>query len=339
MTVGVFTADDELLETALQWCAAAGVQPFVGHDASAAMRHWSASKTLIIGADVAPAVAAHLPQRRAGVIVIFSTNPPWEAAVTLGAQEVLSLTADPADVITHLQEVTDGSKAACIIGVIGACGGAGASTFSASLAHVAAAQGVRTLLIDADRFGGGLDLVLGAEHVAGIRWPDINPTAGHFTGTALRESLPVCGDFAFLSWGRQLSEAHNPETISAIIAAARRNNDLVVIDLDRSFIDDSFLAHCVLTLVIVPEEIRALAAAAVVLRKVSEQTTAAVITRNRNGSVANSTVESLLETPVIANLKNQKAIATAIDHGEGPWRSTPTRKAARAVLQTVGLVE
>lgn len=339
MTVGVFTADDELLETALQWCAAAGAQPFVGHDATAAMRYWSVSQTLIIGADVAPAVAAHLPPRRAGVIVIFSANPPWESAVMIGAQDVLSVTADPADVINHLQEVTDGSKTACIIGVLGACGGAGASTFAATLAHEAATQGVRTLLIDADRFGGGLDLVLGAEHVSGIRWPDINPTAGHFTGTALRESLPLCGDFAFLSWGRELSAAHNPETISAIIAAARRNNDLVVIDLDRSFADESFLAHCVLTVVVVPEEIRAFAAASVVLRKISEQTTAAVVTRNRNGSVANSTIESLLETPVIASLKNQKAIATAIDHGAGPWKSVTTRKAARAVLQTVGLVE
>ena len=35
------------------------------------------------------------------------------------------------------------------------------------------ADGERVMLVDCDALGGGLDLLLGAEEVQGLRWPDL----------------------------------------------------------------------------------------------------------------------------------------------------------------------
>lgn len=337
MTVGVFTGEDSLLDTALQWCAAAGVQPFVGPDWSAALRHWRDMPIVIIGADVAPALAAHLPPRRAGVIVVFDSDPPWQAAVALGAEEVLGVDDAPNQVIALLQRSVDGGNDACVLGVLGACGGAGASSFAAALAYFSAQRGMQTMLIDADRFGGGVDLVLGAEHVPGMRWPDVNVTQGHFTGVSLRASLPESHRVSFLSWGRERAEPHEDDTNRAILSAARRSSDLVVIDLDRSFSSAEFVSACLLTVVLVPEEVRALAAASLVLSQVSDHTPCAVVTRQRNGGVDAHTVQSLLGFPVLARIKNEKSLPLEVDYGRGPWKSATMRAAATQVLDSLGL--
>ena len=70
------------------------------------------------------------------------------------------------------RRVTAGRRRGAAVAVVGGCGGAGASVLAAALAVTAVRHGGRALLVDCDPLGGGLDLVLGAEHVAGLRWPD-----------------------------------------------------------------------------------------------------------------------------------------------------------------------
>ena len=74
-----------------------------------------------------------------------------------------------------------------LVAVGGSCGGAGASTVATALA-LAAAPGV--LLVDADPWGGGLDLLLGAERADGLRWPDLTGLRGRVAGDALLAALP-----------------------------------------------------------------------------------------------------------------------------------------------------
>src|SRR5690606_25835346 len=62
--------------------------------------------------------------------------------------------------------------------------------------------GLRTLLVDADPLGGGLDLVLGWEQLEGLRWPALTQTDGRVDPPALVQALPRRGDLGVLSWDR-----------------------------------------------------------------------------------------------------------------------------------------
>ena len=87
-----------------------------------------------------------------------------------------------------------------MICVTGGTGGVGASTLAAALACVAARQGERSMLVDTDRRGGGLDLLIGAERVDGWRWPRLVRARGHLGDLA--EQLPRVDGVDVLSMGR-----------------------------------------------------------------------------------------------------------------------------------------
>ncbi len=72
----------------------------------------------------------------------------------------------------------------------GGRGGAGASVLAGGLAVTAARRGLRTLLIDADPLGGGVDLVLGWESLDGLRWPSLSQASGRVQPAALVDALP-----------------------------------------------------------------------------------------------------------------------------------------------------
>ena len=90
-----------------------------------------------------------------------------------------------------------------ILAVIGGRGGAGASILAGGLAVTAVRAGHRTLLVDADPLGGGLDLLLGWEDVDGLRWPALAGADGRVDPPALLRALPHRGDLVLLSFDRE----------------------------------------------------------------------------------------------------------------------------------------
>ena len=71
------------------------------------------------------------------------------------------------------------------------------------LAVTAAEARRRVLLADLDPLGGGLDLVLGADDVPGLRWPDLARARGPAAAAGmLREALPRLDGLSVLAWGR-----------------------------------------------------------------------------------------------------------------------------------------
>ena len=128
---------------------------------------------------------AGLP-RRDNVLVVVRAEPPpqvWRHAVAIGAAHVVSLPDGEAWLVRVVAEAVEavaaGHRRGAAVAVVGGCGGAGASVLATALAVTAVRNGGRALLVDCDPLGGGLDLVLGAEQVAGLRWPDIDVGGGH----------------------------------------------------------------------------------------------------------------------------------------------------------------
>ncbi|MCX5559466.1 septum site-determining protein Ssd [Streptomyces sp. NBC_00038] len=261
----IVTEDAELLDDLLRLCAAAGARPEVHHGVPEHRGRWEAAPLVLVGDDAARRVRG--AARRRGVVLVGrdqDDSEVWRRAVEIGADHVLMLPDGEQWLVDRIADVAEGvGRPALTVGVLGGRGGAGASTLACALAVTSAREGRRTLLVDADPLGGGLDVLLGGEGVEGLRWPAFAASRGRVGGGALEESLPELHALRVLSWDRGDSVAIPPQAVRAVLAAARRRGGAVVVDLPRR-IDEGVaeaLAQLDLGVLVVPADLRAIAAA------------------------------------------------------------------------------
>src|SRR6202020_2202220 len=111
----------------------------------------------------------------------------------------------------------DGGNRGAAVAVIGGGGGGGASLFAVALARTA----VDAMLVDLDPWGGGIDLLVGAETAPGVRWPDLALQGGRLNWSAVREALPQHRGVSVLSGTRQDCELE-AAAVHSVVAAGRR---------------------------------------------------------------------------------------------------------------------
>ncbi|MFC9231566.1 septum site-determining protein Ssd [Streptomyces decoyicus] len=261
----IITEDERLLDDLLRLCAAAGALPEVAHGLPTRKGDWEAPPLVIVGDDCVTRLRG--AGRRPGVILTGgdADDPElWRQAVALGAESVLALPDGERWLTDRIADAVEGGgPPALTVGVIGGRGGAGASTLAGALAVTAARSGRRTLLVDGDPLGGGLDVLLGGEKEKGLRWPAFAESRGRVACGALAESLPRLHSLRVLSWDRGPDVTIPPPAMRAVLSAARRRGGVVVVDLPRR-VDEAVaeaLAQVDMGLLIVPTELRAVAAA------------------------------------------------------------------------------
>ncbi|MBV2357853.1 septum formation initiator [Streptomyces sp. J2-1] len=261
----ILTEDAVLLDDLLRLCAAAGATPEVRPRLPDQGGGWEAAPLVLVGDDAAHRVRG-AARRRGVVLVGRDQDDPevWQRAVRIGADHVLMLPDGEQWLVDRIADVVEGvGRPALTVGVIGGRGGAGASTLACALAVTAARHGTRTLLVDADPLGGGLDVLLGGESTEGLRWPAFAASRGRVGGGALEESLPRLHALRVLSWDRGDCVAVPPQAVRAVLAAARRRGGAVVVDLPRRLDEGvaEVLAQLDLAVLVVTGDLRAVAAA------------------------------------------------------------------------------
>ncbi len=321
----VVTGDPDLLDDLLRLAAAGGSEVDVAPDPAAARARYPAAPIVFIGIDqIDSCLRARLPYRPQVVLIGQGEIPTigWEAARLLGIEHVVTLPVAEPWVVDRFAERFAPVKAAQVLAVLGGRGGAGASTLAGGLAVTAVAAGHRTLLIDVDPLGGGLDLLLGWEHLAGLRWGALADAGGRVEPPALLNALPQQGDLVLLSFDREhLSEVPS-EAMAATLDAARRGRDVVIADLPRRLDDAAVLAlQCAdQALLVVPAELRATAAAARVAQtaRLHCSQLSVVVRGPAPGKLRPREVATALSLPLAGTLRPEPGLCQAIERGEAP---------------------
>jgi secretion/DNA translocation related CpaE-like protein len=321
----VVTGDPDLLDDLLRLAAAGGSEVDVAPDPAAARPRYAAAPIVFVGADqIEPCLRARLPHRSRVVLVCRGTVPDadWEAAQLLGAENVVTLPLAEPWVVDRFAERLLPSAPGRILAVLGGRGGAGASILAGGLAVTAVAAGHRTLLVDADPLGGGLDLLLGWEHVGGLRWAALAGAGGRVDPPALLEALPHRGDLVLLSFDRELLPAVPSEAMAATLDAARRGRDVVIADLPRRLDDAAVLALQAAdrALLVVPAELRATAAATRVAQtaRMHCPELSVVVRGPAPGKLRPRDVAAALGLPLAGSLRPEPALCQALERGEAP---------------------
>lgn len=321
----VVTADADLLDDLLRLAAAGGSEVDVAADPAAARPRFAAAPLVVIGLDqLEPCGRARLP-RRSRVIVAAHGEASREELATaehLGVDHIVALPLAEPWLVDQFAERFDPATRGRILAVIGGRGGAGASILAGGLAVTAVRAGHRTLLVDADPLGGGLDLLLGWENVDGLRWPALADADGRVDPPALLRALPHRGDLVLLSFDREQLPSVPSEAMAATLDAGRRGRDVIVADLPRQLDDAAVLALQAAdrALLIVPAELRATAAAARVARAVQLhcEDVAVVVRGPAPGKLRSREVASALGLPLVGSLRPEPAMCQALERGRPP---------------------
>jgi secretion/DNA translocation related CpaE-like protein len=331
----VVTGDDDLLDELLRLAAAAGVDVDVAPDPPAAQGRFTAAPLVLIGADQAPAcVRARLPRRGDVVVVARDGSPaPWDTAAALGAAHVVILPDGQSWLVDRFGSGQWAGPPAPVVAVLGARGGAGASVLATGLAVTAAGAGRRTLLVDADPMGGGLDLLLGWEDDGGVRWPELTGTSGRLDATAMVGALPGRGDLAVLSFDRRELPTAPPAAMTAVLSAGRAARDLVVVDLPRYLDPAAVVAlqaadRCLL---VVPAEIRAATAGARIAAAAAAHCAdlRLVVRGPSPGRLTADEISGSLGLPLAGSLRPEVGLPATLEGGLPP---TATGRGPLAVL-------
>ncbi len=252
-------------------CAAAGVQPVFSAGPAEALP--LDPSVLLVGCEQS---IGGLPGLQ-DVIVVGSAEDEsraWGSAAALASSRVVILPQGTGWLAEHLGRRLAPAATGTVIGLLGAVGGGGVSTLAAWCAGFSAKLGRSTLLVDGQPGAGGLDLALGIEDRAGVRWHDLQEIRGTLNAEQLVAALPSQGKLSILSHATEsvstptasAPPAESMEAASAVLEAARSAFELSFVDLGRAGTVEGLVRACDNLVLLVPSRPRAVAAARCALR-------------------------------------------------------------------------
>jgi secretion/DNA translocation related CpaE-like protein len=337
----VVSTDDALLDDLLRLLAAAGAEAELATGGPALRRAHRDAPLVLVGADALGSTGLRSLPRRPGLVVVVTGELPaaeWARAVELGAERVAVLPDDESWLLARTAAaVRRPVERGWLVAVGGSCGGAGASTVAAAVA-LAAAPGV--LLVDGDPWGGGLDLLLGAERADGLRWPDLAGLRGRVSGDALLAALPEVAGVHVLAHSRDDPGPVPDEALLAVVEGARSAGCPVVIDVSGGAPTDAaaVLAEADLAVLVVPGRLRAATAARLQVAGAGSPWAAAHLVVGRvPGGLPRADVADLLGRPVLAELAPDRSAVPRAERGQPPdvGARSPLGGVARRILAAV----
>jgi secretion/DNA translocation related CpaE-like protein len=330
-------SDAELRNEVERVGAAVGIRVVHASEPSS-RRVWEAASAVVLDAETAGRCVELALPRRSCVFLIGRVEPrpgQWDAVIAVGVQRVLVLPECEADLVAELSDAVESRRAerrGAVLAVIGGRGGAGASVFATALAFAAS----EALLVDVDPWGGGIDLALGGESDAGLRWPDLAVQGGRLDYAALRDALPARDGVTVLSAGRAAGDV-DAVALGAVVDAGRRAGTTVICDLPRRGTPavEAALGAADLVILLTPADVRSCAAAAATAQwLVAANPNVGLVVRGPSpGGLRSADVAQIVGAPALAAMRAQPGVATMLENGGLRLRRrSPLASAARQVL-------
>lgn len=322
----LITADQQLMDEVISIATGRAIEMHVESSLATARRAWMSASAVLVGADVLIDITDLALPRRSSLVVVAtdehtetSEREMWRAAVQMGAENVLLIPAHAHQIGEVLSVSREGPpRHGRIVTVVSGSGGAGASTVSLALAQLAVKRAVKTLVVDADPCGGGLDLLAGVEDESGIRWEALIDAHGRLPAPALEDSVIRVAGVSLLSFGRDGTVLPDASTAQSVLETATRVFDLVIVDCGKDSFSSLFLDRAHMHVVVVRNHVRAAAAAAARLRTLerSGTETHVLIARDAHGMDADS-IARALGVANVGVLPFLPGMGVRADDGEG----------------------
>ena len=333
--------DRSLREDVDRVAAAAAVRVVHTHHPSS-RTVWTSAQVVVLDAAAAGRCAHEGLPRRDRVFLVGSAEPDdgdWQAAVSVGAQQVIRLPDQDGELVdaftTAALGTGPGTRRGAVVATVGGCGGAGASLFAAALAQSAPPS----LLIDTDPWGGGLDLAMGTEDVPGLRWQDLALRDGRLGFDALHAALPQRRGVTVLSGGRHGAEIDSGP-LGAVIEAGRTAGVTVICDVPRRATPavEVALDSADLVVMVVPADVRSAAAAGALAEWVRtvNPNVGLVVRGPAPGGLRAADIAATVGLRLIAAMRPQPGLADTLERGGLHMRArSPLARAAAGVLGLV----
>lgn len=210
-----------------------------------------------------------------------------------------------------------------VVGVVGARGGAGASTFAAALSVSAVRGGLSAVLVDGRHAGAGVDVLLGIEDEPGLRWADLQDARGEVDPSRLLGLLPQWSGVWVLSAdrGRALPRPHEVErdVLRALGSAA----DLLVLDLPAGRLGEH-AQHCDVVVVVARCDTLSVAGAQSVVAALEGVPLGLVCRGTGAGRLLPHEVAAASGVELWGEVVSDPGIRAAVEAGAGP-RVAPAR--------------
>ena len=293
-------------------------------------------------ADLVLIDAAHRvePVPAGAVLVALSSRAEvWSLAARSSARAVVVLPDAAewlAEMISDEHADNESAQAGRVIGVVGAVGGAGASTLACWLADALARKGGASAVVDAQPRAAGLDLVLGTETEDGLRWPELHQFSGAVAADQLWAALPAAGALRYLSWDRNATHA-GTVPMGTVIHALRGAARFLVVDLNADRLSEQS-RWCDALLVLTPRTVRGVLAAAHAAGRSACEHTVTVLSGLNIADVDAAAVETATGVPCAGSIGFDPRVPQDVDIGASLQRGRRPRhaRAVRAVLEALG---
>lgn len=336
--------DPDLRDDVARCAAAAGYLVQIA-PADDCRREWLTARAVVADPPAVEVLSRVRPPRRPGLVLVSAAEPgahTWRMAMDLGAEDASTLPAEEGRLVRVLTECrVPRRRPAGVVAVIGAHGGAGASTLAAAVALTSAGAGSPTLLLDLDDMGTGADLLLGIERRPGLRWQDLSLDGGVVGGMALHQALPSAREgLAVLTSQRLPAAGLSVEAVTAVIDAGHTHGDLVVLDLPRSdnpVVRAAIASTDVVVVVTTPTVGGCAAARRIVDRVVGDEVAVELVVRGPSpGGLRPQQVADAIGLPLLAACRPEPRLAARLEGGPlRPRPRGPLGRAARTVYTRV----
>ncbi len=304
------TGDPALSDAVQATALALGVDLEVVRDVEAQRGTWRAAPLRLVGADLVEQ-CARAESLEATIVVGMSQSVLLEASSRLRLPAMLLPHSSDAlaEVLVSHKTARPKGRGLCLLG---ASGGVGASSLAVALSAAAVAAGVRSAVVELARFGGGIDLLFGAETRPGLRWADLAQASGQIG--ALDGRLLASDGVSVLALDRRNPIHPSGGAVEAVLTGLRRTHDLVVVDGGRDGVPDG-LGRGVRQVLVVAADVASVAAGRMQLARMDLCAPGVVVRSGPSRTLPPPAVAEALGLELLGVVRHDKAVPRLAESG------------------------